>query len=1736
MKKFVCFVIIFMAMLTCGITLLSPKIQDVQADVSSTDGAQFILTGYSGNNPKSYFTNSNDVSTLVNAQEKTPDKNYINKNGQQTSTFYFLTGKHTSTSKEKSSGVCEIYPSVEMQKIIGAGQMMIKASCGLLALNNQERSKVNITIQIVAGGQVAKALTLTSDKVSTNDDVYEPDWVETALVELPKNTEKIVYLFESREATNRYNAAKFCMFEPTVYFATNLNSCTISTPNQSIKSGQVLKLLASNLITNQTSTSQYFEYYKNIHQISFEIVEGAEHAKIIGSYLYVDSDIPFGSKIVVRAKCRKSSLSGEYIYSDTRTFVFDIESTRIQVEKDFENPAKFVGEGNYFVGDYATLSIQEKEGFEFIGWEVLGNIVSTQNSYTFKVEKNQKIKAKFVKTVSISEIVVKQRAYDGTTNVQFEKIQIAGLEEGHDVEVEVSAKFATSNIGENKPIEFLGVPTLVGEHANLYSLTNFVPTTTGNIVQRTLNIRANELSKVYGDSDPVLTYSATGLVEGEQILGALSRDAGESVGEYQIGVGNLASQNPNYAIEFVSAKFVVEKREIVLADIGVVSKIFDKNTTAQIFATTQNIVAGDDVSLEFEASFDNANAGTNKTVNLAKIKILGEDAQNYYVNNTKTTLFGTITKKPIAVSSLEQTFCYGDEIDIEYSATGLLGEDALDGKLAISSNQVGTYVVSLGTLSHPNYEITLNSEFVHVVAKKISVSANSAKKEYGDLDPTLSYLANGLVFGDVLGGNVTREAGEDVGVYDILVGTLHNDNYIIDFVSEKFEIVKRNIQVEFEFEDKIYDGTKNVEFAYTITNDLKKDDVQIEGVFAFEDASAGTDKKIVANKIEISGENNKKYALNYNKNLFFASISAKNVKICASSTQKTYGESDPEIALTFEGVIDGEQIVGGLSRMAGENVGKYDFVVPDLMKLQNPNYSLCLKQDVVLTIIPKSINIEIQSKQKQFGDVDPEIEYVFDQDSFAFEDTFESVFVGTAKRENGEEIGRFVYEVGTMSFGKNYSINFVSGGVLTIVKRDVTITAQNAEKVYGENDPTFALLQENVVSGIPSTIKLKREKGENVGKYKITYESLDDPHYNVTFVAGELNVVPCQISIGVEDAFKYYGEDDPVFDFVLYLGTLQFEDELSTILKGSVSRTVGEDVGVYEICQGSLNAGDNYCMTFIPGVLSIYAQELVLKLCDVTKFYGDKDPVFECEVVSGNMGDDVLSGKAKRQAGESVGEYTIDIGTLSTSSNYKFKYSCGTLTILPRPIEITALPAAKIYGEADPSFVYEVTKGNLIEESDLSGGLYRENVGVKIYENVGKYSILSTLFNANYDITYVGAFLSINQREIVVSTRDCSSVYGDEIMTTFDYELEGDILEGDSLTGGLYKAEGVDAGKYPIRCNINLGRNYKVKYNQAYYNILPRKLTVSLGANEKIYSNPDPIFELQILEGELVGEEVLDWEVQRESCEDVGDYVLTAVSLDENYALETRNSILQILKKDVKLSLEVLDKPYDGTNVCKIKNPIVSGLVDNEIMLDYDKNNCAIFASILPANNIDVLLLKFGLVGAKAKNYNLILPTALCANITHSSLEEQNIEISTFNSTSMKFGTTLKVKGVDIGKDYNGKKVLQSLNVGLLDSNGNALMIDNALNMKIEVENLSNYNNIHVYGKNAAGKYVELNHQIVGDCLLVSTATFSDFVVVCDNENWIDIAVAVCVGMFLGIGLCVLIIDLKKKRVNKKQK
>jgi hypothetical protein len=108
---------------------------------------------------------------------------------------------------------------------------------------------------------------------------------------------------------------------------------------------------------------------------------------------------------------------------------------------------------------------------------------------------------------------------------------------------------------------------------------------------------------------------------------------------------------------------------------------------------------------------------------------------------------------------------------------------------AVSFLDVGQCEIEVSQPGNASYSAAPSvSQSFGILPKHITIVASSQTKNYGEMDPVLSYSVTGLVNGDALTGALSRAAGENVGSYDILQGTLANSRYIIDYTAAKLTI------------------------------------------------------------------------------------------------------------------------------------------------------------------------------------------------------------------------------------------------------------------------------------------------------------------------------------------------------------------------------------------------------------------------------------------------------------------------------------------------------------------------------------------------------------------------------------------------------------------------------------------------------------------------------------------------------------------------------------------------------------------------------------------------------------------------------------------------------------------------------------------------------------------------------------------------------------------------------------
>lgn len=388
----------------------------------------------------------------------------------------------------------------------------------------------------------------------------------------------------------------------------------------------------------------------------------------------------------------------------------------------------------------------------------------------------------------------------------------------------------------------------------------------------------------------------------------------------------------------------------------------------------------------------------------------------------------------------------------------------------------------------------------------------------------------------------------------------------------------------------------------------------------------------------------------------------------------------------------------------------------------------------------------------------------------------------------------------------------------------ITVTADSKSKTYGDADPVFSYTYSPNTPAVAFEGALGRETGENVGAYEITIGTLSAPGYTIIFNTASLTINPEQITVTALARSKIYGQVDPVLSY-------QTAPSLVTgdSFTGGLARVGGEKVGAYAILQGILaindgNNGENYNITYVSADLTINRRVITIRADDKMKLVGNLDPPLTYTITTGTLAfEDKITGGLARDAGETIGTYPIRQGTLviddgNAGLNYDLSFNNGALTISQLPLTITAQPATKVYGEADPVLTYLASDPSV----PLTGALSRE-----VGENVGEYAITIGTLSAGdeYDIVFVSDDLTITARPITITADDKEKVEGE-----LDPELTFNITDGflvfeDEIVGELEREPGEVAGLYDILIGSlqigdgNNGDNYLLTYIKGIFTI-----------------------------------------------------------------------------------------------------------------------------------------------------------------------------------------------------------------------------------------------------------------------------------------------------------------------------
>jgi len=730
---------------------------------------------------------------------------------------------------------------------------------------------------------------------------------------------------------------------------------------------------------------------------------------------------------------------------------------------------------------------------------VKATVEETANYNSGTGTKGFKINATSVKVTGLKFV---SKEYDGNTTATLDisEAELVGVDQSEDVHIaSATGKFADKNVGPEKTIDGI-VIVLSGSKAGGYKATADPATLTGAITAKPVTVSGITASnKTYdGNTRATLTFtgaSLDGKISGDDlsVKGGTSQDGtfdNENVGTGKtVDLPALALAG-NDAVNYKLAESGQQKtataditaKEVTVSGIAAKDKTYDGNTDAMLDyrnVTLGGLVDGDELSVTATGTFENKNAGENKTVNISDLTLEGAAKGNYALagSGQQTDTKARITAKEVGLEWTGTKLTYnGKDQKPKATATGLVGKD------------------------------------------ECTVTVSGEKKD----------------------SNV--KSGEDS--YTAKAESLSNTNYKLpENKTTSFTIGQKEIKVNgIRFLGKVYDGKTAATHLYyqeaTLTGKVDGDEhcddkLGVTATGTFRDPAAGTDKTIDLSDLTLTGteKDNYKLAASGQQKTTTGNITKYSVDVQAESKTKEYGKADPELTYTHGAIIEGDSIVGELSRYEGEDVGEYMITVGTLHD-KNKNYAINYTSAKLTITQAKTNNVTASIEGWTYGD-DPKApsataDFGVDTAVFTYSDSED----GEYKPEVPATAGKW-YVKATVPGTKNYVEGVSKPVEFTIAQKEVGLDWSDTEFTYNGKAQKPKAAATGLEDGDKCEVTVDGEQTDantktGTDNYTATAASLSNSNYKLpedktqTFTIAPKELAQSMISLD-SDTFKHDG-------------------------------------------------------------------------------------------------------------------------------------------------------------------------------------------------------------------------------------------------------------------------------------------------------------------------------------------------------------------------------------------------------------------------------------------------------------------------------------------------------------------------------------------------------------------------------------------------------------------------------------
>jgi hypothetical protein len=908
-------------------------------------------------------------------------------------------------------------------------------------------------------------------------------------------------------------------------------------------------------------------------------------------------------------------------------------------------------------------------------------------------------------------------------------------------------------------------------------------TGTLDVTAAVVTVSADNKTKVYGAAMPSLTYTVTGLVNGDTLSAAptlsTTATAASHAGAYAISVQGAGIASSDYTVKCVDGTLTVTPAILTIAT-------FDQS---KIYGNANPDMTGD-------------------------YRVSG------YVNGD-TSLAGIgITSVIVAAPSITVKTGVGVYLD------------------AVTATWVG---------SAKDYQVVVAAGTFTVTRRSLTITADNETKVYGDANPDLTgdFTTSGLVNGDTLAGiGVTVAvaapsitAATEVGHYAYAVTASYTGtaaNYDVTAMAGDFDVTKRTLTVAADDQTKVY-GNANPALTYSVDGLVNGDTLASIGVtvvLASPSITKTTDVGSYADAIAVTYVGS---PANYDVAAIAGTfvVTQRALIITANDQSKTYGDANPDLTgdYTTSGLVNGDTLasIGVTVALAAPSIttrtdaGVYADAVVVTYSGTAANYAIgTVAGDFI--VAKRVLTITANDQTKTYGDANPTLTY--GTSGLVNGDTLASIGVTvTLASSITETTGAGVYvdaiTVAYAGTAANYSVATVAGAFY-VAKRSLTVTANDQSKTYGDANPdltgdytTSGLVNGDTLASIGATVSLAAPsitEATGAGEYAgaIAVSCLGSPaNYDVATVAGKFVIAKRTLTISADDQTKVYGDANPTLTYgtsgLVNGDTLASIGAAVDVAASSITAFTG--VGFYAdaIVVTCTGAPANYELATASGDFTVTKRSLTVKANNQSKTYGDANPALTY-AVAGLVNGDTLSKigvtvslSTPATALSNAGSYVITVVGAGSPGNYSVSYVNGVLTIDKRELEFTGNAVSETYGatwalaslatlgvgytvQATGIALTSLPSGlavSVASVEDADGHSVANAVAAGAGTYTVTYAITGTATSYDYaDPTFTGV-LTITPAALTVTANSVSKAYGDS-MPVLGFTANG-LVNGDTV-------------------------------------------------------------------------------------------------------------------------------------------------------------------------------------------------------------------------------------------------------------------------------------------------------------------------------------------------------------------